>query len=144
MTPLRTSRRHISEINVVPYVDVMLVLLLIFMIATPLLQQGLLIELPEAASESVEPEPYREPLVLEINREGEFWLVREGVFSYAVEEADLPGLVEGMMQEGQDETLYVRADAQLSYGDVVAAISRLDQAGVKVLSLLTQPPLETP
>ena len=144
MTPLRTSRRHISEINIVPYVDVMLVLLLIFMIATPLLQQGLLIELPEAASEPLKPEPYREPLVLEINRDGEFWLVREGVFSYAVEEADLPGLVEGMMQEGQDETLYVRADAQLFYGDVVAAISRLDQAGVKALSLLTQPPPETP
>lgn len=144
MTPLRTSRRHISEINIVPYVDVMLVLLLIFMIATPLMQQGLLIELPEAASEPVEPEPYREPLVLEINRNGEFRLIREGVFAYSVEEVDLPGLVEGMIQEGQDETLYVRADARLPYGEVVAAIARLDQAGVPTLSLLTQPPLEAP
>ncbi len=138
----RSSRRHMAEINIVPYVDVMLVLLLIFMIATPLMQQGLLIELPEAASESVEPEPYREPLVLEINREGEFRLVREGVFAYAVEESDLPGLVKGMMKEGADDALYVRADSRLPYGAVVAAIARLDQAGVPALSLLTQPARE--
>ena len=144
MNPMRSSRRHISEINIVPYVDVMLVLLLIFMIATPLMQQGLLIELPEAASEPVEPEPYREPLVLEINQHGEMWLIREGMFTYGVEEADLPGLVEGMMQEGGDDTLYVRADARLSYGTVAATISRLDQAGVPALSLLTQPSPEAP
>lgn len=133
-----------SEINIVPYVDVMLVLLLIFMIATPLMQQGLLIQLPETASEPVEPEPYREPLVLEIDRNGEFRLVREGVFAYSVAEADLPGLVEGMVQEGQDDTLYVRADARLPYGEVVATIARLDRAGVSALSLLTQPPAEAP
>lgn len=144
MTPLRTSRRHMSEINIVPYVDVMLVLLLIFMIATPLMQQGLLIELPEAASEPVEPEPYHEPLVLEINQHGELRLIREGVFAYVVEEADLPGLVGGMIQEGEDDTLYVRADARLPYGTVVATIARLDQAGVPALSLLTQPPPEGP
>ena len=144
MNPLRTSRRHMSEINIVPYVDVMLVLLLIFMIATPLMQQGLLIELPEAPSEPIDPEPYREPLVLEINQRGELRLIREGVFVYTVEEADLPGLVEGMMQEGGDDTLYVRADTRLSYGTVAATIARLDQAGVPALSLLTQPPPETP
>lgn len=144
MNPLRTSRRHMSEINIVPYVDVMLVLLLIFMIATPLMQQGLLIELPEAPSEPIDPEPYREPLVLEINQHGELRLIREGVFVYTVEEADLPGLVEGMMQEGGDDTLYVRADARLSYGTVAATIARLDQAGVPALSLLTQPLPETP
>ena len=144
MNPLRTSRRHMSEINIVPYVDVMLVLLLIFMIATPLMQQGLLIELPEAPSEPIDPEPYREPLVLEINQRGELRLIREGVFVYTVEEADLPGLVEGMMQEGRDDTLYVRADARLSYGTVAATIARLDQAGVPALSLLTQPSPETP
>ena len=144
MNPLRTSRRHMSEINIVPYVDVMLVLLLIFMIATPLMQQGLLIELPEAPSEPIDPEPYREPLVLEINQRGELRLIREGVFVYTVEEADLPGLVEGMMQEGGDDTLYVRADSRLSYGAVAATIARLDQAGVPALSLLTQPPPETP
>lgn len=144
MTPLRSSRRHMSEINIVPYVDVMLVLLLIFMIATPLMQQGLLIELPEAVSEPVAPEPYHEPLVLEINQNGELRLTREGVFTYPVEEPDLPGLIEGMMQEGADDTLYVRADARLPYGAVVATIARLDQAGVPALSLLTQPPPEAP
>ena len=144
MSSPRSSRRHMSEINIVPYVDVMLVLLLIFMIATPLMQQGLLIELPEAASEPVELEPYREPLVLEINQNGELQLTREGVFTYPVEEPDLPGLVEGMMREGEDDTLYVRADARLSYGTVVATIARLDQAGVPALSLLTQPSPEVP
>ena len=144
MTPLRSSRRHMSEINIVPYVDVMLVLLLIFMIATPLMQQGLLIELPEVQSEPVEPEPYHEPLVLEIDRERNFHLVREGVFSYPVEEVDLPGLVESMISEGGDGVLYVRADARLPYGEVVAIIARLDQFGVSALSLLTQPPPEAP
>ena len=143
MAPLKTTRRHMAQINIVPYIDVMLVLLLIFMIATPLMQQGVLIDLPRAPSEPVEPEPYREPLVLEIDRHGEFRLVREGAFSSPVSAADLPGLAEAMMREGGDETLYVRADAGLPYGDVVAAIARLSQAGVTALSLLTQPPAES-
>ena len=142
MAPLQTARRHMAQINIVPYIDVMLVLLLIFMIATPLMQQGVLIDLPKAPSEPIEPEPYREPLVLEINRDGEFRLVREGVFSSAVAEPDLPGLVEAMMRKGGDETLYVRADSGLPYGTVVAAIARLSRAGVTALSLLTQPPVE--
>ena len=144
MSLQRSSRRHLSEINIVPYLDVMLVLLLIFMIATPLMQQGLVVDLPEAASEPVEPEPYHEPLVLEINRDMEFRLLREGVFSYEVEEADLPGLVTEMTKEGGDETLYVRADTTLPYGVVVATIGRLDQAGLKSLSLLTRPMPEAP
>ena len=144
MSLQRSSRRHMSEINIVPYLDVMLVLLLIFMIATPLMQQGLLIDLPETVSAPVEPEPYREPLVLEINQDMAFRLLREGMFSYEVDEADLPGLVAEMAQEGGDETLYVRADTSLPYGAVVAAIARLGQAGLKSLSLLTRPMSETP
>ncbi len=137
--PLQTTRRHMARINIVPYIDVMLVLLLIFMIATPLMQQGVLIDLPKAPSEPVKVEPYKEPLVLEIDKNGDFRLIREGVFSNLVAEADLPTLVEDMMREGNDDTLYVRADAGLSYGEVVATIARLNQAGVSTLSLLTQP-----
>ena len=144
MSLQRSSRRHMSEINIVPYLDVMLVLLLIFMIATPLMQQGLVVDLPEAASEPVESEPYREPLVLEINRDMGFRLSREGVFSYEVEEAELPAMVAEMAKEGGDETLYVRADTALPYGAVVATIGRLDQAGLDSLSLLTRPLSEAP
>ncbi len=137
-----TRRRQISQINVVPYIDVMLVLLLIFMIATPLMQQGVTIELPRAPSEPVEPSEYREPLVLEMDQNGAFRLIREGFFSRDVDEADLPGLVEAMMEQGGDEELYLRADARLSYGEVVSTIARLNEAGVTSLSLLTEPPLE--
>ncbi len=135
-------RRQIAQINIVPYIDVMLVLLLIFMIATPLMQQGVNIELPAAPSEPIETSEYREPLVLEMDQDGTFRLIREGAFSRAVEEIDLPSLVEAMMLEGGDSVLYLRADARLPYGEVVGAVARLNEAGVTSLSLLTRPPLE--
>ena len=134
-------RRQIAQINIVPYIDVMLVLLLIFMIATPLMQQGVTIELPSAPSEPVEPSEYREPLVLEMDQYGAFRLIREGAFSREVEEEDLPSLVEAMMLRGGDSVLYLRADARLPYGTVVGAVARLNEAGVNSLSLLTRPPL---
>ena len=144
MHALAPRRRHMAQINIVPYIDVMLVLLLIFMIATPLMQQGVTIELPQAPAEPVEPEPHREPLVLEVDREGRLRLLRAGDFAQAVSERDLPDYVAARMRDSDGGVLYVRADAGLSYGAVVALMARLDRAGVGTLGLLTEPPEEAP
>ena len=144
MHALAPRRRHLAQINIVPYIDVMLVLLLIFMIATPLMQQGIAIELPQAPAEPVTPEPHREPLVLEVDREGRLRLVRAGAFAQELAERELPDYVAARMRESDDGVLYVRADAGLPYGTVVALMARLDRAGVGTLGLLTEPPEEAP
>ena len=144
MHALAPRRRHLAQINIVPYIDVMLVLLLIFMIATPLMQQGIAIELPQAPAEPVTPEPHREPLVLEVDREGRLRLVRAGAFAQELAERELPDYVAARMLESDDGVLYVRADAGLPYGTVVALMARLDRAGVGTLGLLTEPPEEAP
>ena len=141
MRALRVPRRHMSQINIVPYIDVMLVLLLIFMIATPLIQQGVEIDLPQAPSEPIQlADELREPLILEVNRDGQLQLMREGVFAQSVEEEGIAILVSNHMKQGYDDTLYIRADRHLAYGSVVALMARLQAAGVPALGLLTEPP----
>lgn len=132
-------RRQIAQINTVPYIDVMLVLMLIFMVATPLMQQGVQIELPKAASVPVEAPPFREPLVLEVGRSLQLRLVRAGSLSVGLTEAELAQEVERNLNVHDDGVLYIRADAGLPYGEVVALMARLEQGEVATLGLLTEP-----
>lgn len=134
-----SRRRQIAQINTVPYIDVMLVLLLIFMIATPLMQQGVQIDLPKAASVPVDTPAFQEPLVLEVGRTGQLRLVRAGSFSTELTEAELLGEVKRSLIPHDDGVLYIRADTNLPYGKVVALMARLEQSEVAQLGLLTEP-----
>jgi len=130
----------ISEINVVPYIDVMLVLLVIFMITAPILTQGVTVDLPKAASQSLKAAD-REPVIVSVNREGEFFL-------NISESPDVPMEPQALMvrvaaelelahQAGQALNVLVKGDQGVPYGKVVMAMSFLKQAGAEQVGLLT-------
>jgi biopolymer transport protein TolR len=135
------GRRLMGEINVVPYIDVMLVLLIIFMITAPLLTQGVQVDLPDADAQPIDASDLRnrEPLVLTVDREGRFY-VNIGADKESPLDAET-ALARASAVLGQDpETpVLVKADQQVAYGSVVQGMVLLQQAGAKKIGFLTDP-----
>lgn len=136
-------RRPMSDINVVPYIDVMLVLLVIFMATAPLLTQGVVVDLPDAASEPV-PEDQDDPLVISVRADGAIFVnlgmsgdEAEGSRVTPESLGDQAGKIIGARPE---VPVYVRADHALEYGAVVRVMTVLQQAGAKSVGLITEPP----
>ena len=136
------SRRHrrkvMCEINVVPYIDVMLVLLVIFMVTAPMLTQGVKVELPQTESNPVE-QSSDEPLVVTVNREGRFFLNIGGEADEPLDAQTLSLRVAAMVRIHPKQPVYVRGDEQVPYGKVVEVMALIQQAGVPSVGLLTQP-----
>lgn len=134
----RTS--PMSEINVVPYIDVMLVLLVIFMITAPILTQGVTVDLPKAAAESLKAAD-REPIIVSVSRDGLFFLNVSTNPEAPMEPQDLQVRVAAELelakQAGQALNVLVKGDQGVPYGKVVAAMSLLKQAGASQVGLLT-------
>lgn len=138
----RLRRRPMAEINVVPYIDVMLVLLVIFMVTAPLLYQGVEIELPKASAEPL-PQKDREPVIVEIDREGRFYLsIGSQADDQPVSARELVVNVTAVMREQPQTPVLVRGDSGVSYGRVIEIMAALKQAGVPQVGLMTQPPAE--
>lgn len=140
--PARRSRRKLmGEINVVPYIDVMLVLLIIFMITAPLLTQGVQVELPEANAKPIDPELLkdREPLVLSVDRDGRYYLNIGGDEDSPVGEAEVARRAGAVLERDPGTPVLVKADERVSYGSVVRAMVLLQQAGATKLGFLTDP-----
>ena len=131
----RRRRRHavMSEINVTPMVDVMLVLLIIFMVAAPLLTVGVPIDLPQTQAKGMDQD--KEPLVISINGEGEIFL---GETKLAPDEVvpKLKAVTEA--RGGLDERIFVRGDRKINYGTVMQVMGRLSAAGFKRVALITE------
>lgn len=132
--------RPISEINVVPYIDVMLVLLVIFMITAPMLSQGVTVDLPKAASQTLAPTD-REPIIVSVNQQGAYFL---NISTNPAEPIQAQALVvrvaaelELVRQAGQRLNVLVKGDQGVAYGKVVAAMALLKQAGAEQVGLLT-------
>jgi biopolymer transport protein TolR len=140
----RRRRRLMGEINVVPYIDVMLVLLIIFMVTAPLLTQGIQVDLPRAAAQPLDPKLRDDqPLVLSIDAGGRFYLSvgddkEKPVAAERV--ADLAGIV---LRRKPATPVLVKADQKVPYGRVVEAMVLLQQAGAAKIGFLTDPP-DTP
>jgi biopolymer transport protein TolR len=136
------QRLPIAEINVVPYIDVMLVLLIIFMIATPLLTQGVDVELPKADAEPIVSE-HNEPIIVTVNEEGEYFLNLATEAQQAMSPQALLNRVAAEVQlaqrEGVTRPVLVKGDSRVNYGAVVGAMVLLQQAGVAQVGLLTEP-----
>jgi biopolymer transport protein TolR len=135
------KHKLISEINVVPYIDVMLVLLIIFMITAPLLTQGITVELPKAAAEALDPELLKqnEPLVLSIDREGKFYLnIGENPEAPVDDDAVLDSVAKVIRVNPQTPVL-VKGDQSVPYGRVVIGAALLQQAGAAKIGFLTDP-----
>ena len=137
-TPLQ-KRKLMGEINVVPYIDVMLVLLVIFMVTAPLLTQGVKVELPKANAEPIQDVPDHKPLVLSVDAEGNLYL-------NAGDDEDQPTSGEevkrrvGIVLGQQPETpVLVKADRAVPYGNVVGAMVVLQQAGAESIGFVTDP-----
>jgi len=138
----KRSRRAnpMSEINVVPYIDVMLVLLVIFMITAPILTQGVTVDLPKAAAESLKAAD-REPIIVSVDLEGRYFLNISANPGEPMEPQALMVRVAAELelarQSGQALNVLVKGDQGVAYGKVVGAMSLLKEAGAAQVGLLT-------
>lgn len=141
MSRLRQRRKLMGEINVVPYIDVMLVLLIIFMITAPLLTQGISVDLPQAAAEPLPPELMQdnEPLVLSINRDGELFLNVGGDEETPVDEQTVLARTAAVLRRNAETPVLVKADQAVAYGRVVTGMVILQQAGASKVGFITDP-----
>ena len=120
-----------SDINVTPLVDVMLVLLIVFMVAAPLMTVGVPIELPQTKAKPLQGDT--EPITVSVNAEGKVYLQNA--------EIDLDALIpklEAIAKNGYDERIYVRGDRKVDYGTVMRVMGRLSAAGFRRVALVTE------
>ncbi len=137
-------RKPMSQINVVPYIDVMLVLLIIFMVTAPLLQQGVDVKLPSAPSEPLPTdEEMPEPVIISVDRQGQFY-INIGQEDTQIATASLGEAVRAVMAENPQRPVYVKGDQRVAYQSVVTAMVELQKAGIEDVGLLTEPPPTLP
>ena len=126
----RIRKRPMSEINVVPYIDVMLVLLIIFMVAAPLLTVGVPIDLPETRAKQLNSDT--QPITISVRAGGQVFLQETEIPA-----DELIAKLKAIAQNGYDERLYVRGDKGTDYGSVMRIMGALNQAGYKKIGLVT-------
>jgi biopolymer transport protein TolR len=135
----RRKHRPMAEINVVPYIDVMLVLLIIFMVTAPLLMQGVKVDLPEAASDPVENQD-PEPLIVSVKASGELFLNLGADPEQALSLATIKQRVGVVMRRNPTKPVMVWGDRNVPYGEVVVLMSALQEAGAPSVGLVTDSP----
>lgn len=141
MLQKRKKLRQMAEINVVPYIDVMLVLLVIFMVTAPLLSQGVKVDLPTAAAKPIDTKP-PEPIVVSIDARGNYYVNIAANPSQPIAPQNLATLVghELANKNGASERqVMIKGDKSVDYGKVVTAMVLLQQAGAKSVGLVTEP-----
>ncbi len=139
----RQRRGPMAEINVVPYIDVMLVLLVIFMITAPLLSQGVDVELPKADAKPMEKNS-QEPLIVSLDAEGDYYLNVGGKDEEAVSGDELRQRVEIVLRRQPQTQVMVRGDTAVDYGRVVELMVLLQKAGAPSVGIMTAPPENLP
>lgn len=132
-------RRMLAEINVVPYIDVMLVLLVIFMVTAPMLMQGVEVELPKAGAAPVEDQD-AEPLIVSIDSKGQLFLNLGANEKQALELATVRQRVGAVLRRTPDKPVLVWGDQRVAYGDVVIVMTALQEAGALSVGLVTESP----
>ena len=135
-------RRLMAEINVVPYIDVMLVLLIIFMITAPLLAEGVKVELPKAGARPIPPELMKDakPIVLSIDARGRLFLNYNKPEDEPLEASEVEAQAAAVLRRAPETTVLVRGDYRVAYGEVVSAMTILQRAGASKVGFITQPP----
>ena len=138
MSRSKGKRRLMSEINVVPYIDVMLVLLIIFMITAPLLTQGISVDLPNAPASQLDAED-NEPLVLSVDREGKYYLNVGDNEDQPIDDATVVERASAVLRRNAQTPILVQADETVPYGRVVTGAVLLQQAGATKIGFQTDP-----
>ena len=123
-------RRPMAEINVTPFVDVMLVLLIVFMVTAPLLTVGVPVELPKTKAQPLG--QYREPLSVSVRKDGNIYLQNT-----PIEEEALVARLEAISKNGYDQRIFVRGDKSVDYGRVMEVMGLLNAAGFTHIGLVT-------
>ncbi|ATG73500.1 protein TolR [Zobellella denitrificans] len=134
----RRRRKSVAEINVVPYIDVMLVLLIIFMATAPVITQGVKVDLPQAQAEML-PEDSERPLVASIDAEGRYFLDVGDSRDEAVDLLELATMVQDQLRTTPEAPVVVKGDANVRYDAVIQLMATLKAAGVPSVGLMTQP-----
>ena len=138
MSRSKGKRRLMSDINVVPYIDVMLVLLIIFMITAPLLTQGISVDLPNAPASQLDP-GQNEPLVLSVDREGKYYLNVGDNEDMPIDDATVVERASAVLRRNAQTPVLVQADETVPYGRVVTGAVLLQQAGAAKIGFQTDP-----
>ncbi len=133
------KRKLMGEINVVPYIDVMLVLLVIFMVTAPLLTQGIEVDLPKANAEPIESMPDHDPLVLSVDADGNLYINAGDGKDQPQGGEEIVRRVRIVLGEKPLTPVFVKADRAVPYGNVVGAMVVLQQAGAEKIGFVTDP-----
>jgi biopolymer transport protein TolR len=134
------DRRLMAEINVVPYIDVMLVLLIIFMVTAPLLSQGVEVELPDAAAQPLDQEMQdMDPIILSVNAAGEMFINLGDNEDSPRDAAEIVRLAETVIKRKADVPVLVKGDENVAYGRVITGMVLLQRAGASKVGFLTDP-----
>ncbi len=136
----RSRRKPMAQINVVPYIDVMLVLLVIFMVTAPKLQEGVEVNLPQATARPVDSAQDKDRIVVAVDARGRLYLDRDGPRAAPLSPAELASRVAALLEGRKDRRAFVRADRAVDYGAVIQAMTALQAAGAERIGLLTEPP----
>ena len=135
---MRKKRKPMSEINVVPYIDVMLVLLIIFMVTAPMLMQGVKVELPQASADPVENQD-SEPVIVSVDAAGQLFL-NLGQEKQVLSLATIKDRVAAVMRRSPEKPVMVWGDQAVPYGEVVTVMVALQEAGAPSVGLVTETP----
>jgi len=133
------KRKLIGEINVVPYIDVMLVLLVIFMVTAPLLTQGVKVELPKAGAEPIPDVPNHPPLIVSVDAEGNLYINVGDDEDEPVSGKDIVARTGAVLRNRPETPVLIKADRAVQYGFVVGAMVLLQQGGAEEVGFVTDP-----
>ena len=139
MAATMKKRKLMAEINVVPYIDVMLVLLIIFMVTAPLLTQGIKVELPKAGAEPIEDVSNQPPLVVSVDAAGNLFINVGDDEDEPVTGKDIVARVAAVLRNRPNTPVLVKADRAVAYGNVVGAMVLLQQGGADNVGFVTDP-----
>jgi biopolymer transport protein TolR len=132
------NKRFMSEINVTPFVDVMLVLLIIFMVTAPMMTQGVDVNLPQTIAKEIKTNQDEEPLILTVNRDKEISIQKS-----VIKLDDLETKLAAILKYRKDKQVLLRADKDVPYGVVVSVMAEAKRAGVEKLGMITEPAEQT-
>ena len=138
----RTRRKPVSDMNVVPYIDVMLVLLIIFMVTAPMLVQGVDVDVPKVASAPLTIDEQNQYLIIALRKDGQALIERGDEAAAEVDDAGVARYVSGVLKADPGLQVMLRADRAVPYGRVMTVMSALQAGGMDSVGLITEAPDE--
>ncbi|WP_320825658.1 protein TolR [Reinekea sp.] len=139
---LRAKRKPVAEMNVVPYIDVMLVLLIIFMVTAPMLVQGVSVDIPKVNSAPITLDERKQHLIIALTKEGQALIERGDEEPAKVDDRGIATYVGGILSADPTLQVLLRADKTVLYGRVMEVMSSLQAAGMDSVGLITESPDE--